>query len=179
MQVSRWFWLEQERQFLSGGYLAFSRYPMEKKRTVPIDATCFLWPETRKMQHFHTPRWWWRIWFICPDERLKLSFISNFCNLRFFFDQTLHHGHILFGSNGQRLAKTVTVLKCRSAKLKFLCCDVSQFCTSRNLWDPPHTNDFPGIRSKPAGLQRTGDSISLFHLYSYWQNLIWKCNYTK
>ena len=37
-----------------------------------------------------------------------------------FFDQTLHLGHGLVGTNGHRLATTVTVFKRRSAGLKFL-----------------------------------------------------------
>ena len=50
-QVSRRFYdfFFLNTQFLSGEYFAFSAYPM-KKRTVPIDATRFPWPETTKIR---------------------------------------------------------------------------------------------------------------------------------
>ena len=31
---------------------------------------------TQQVQHSHTPRWWWRIWFKLLNETLKLSLIS-------------------------------------------------------------------------------------------------------
>ena len=42
-------WLEQDRQFLLGGYFTFSGYPM-KKWIVPINAARIPWPETTKIQ---------------------------------------------------------------------------------------------------------------------------------
>ena len=49
-QISRHFFcLEQNMQFLSGGYSAFSRYPINKQ-TVPIDTACLPWSEIAKPQ---------------------------------------------------------------------------------------------------------------------------------
>ena len=42
--------LEQDSQFLSGGYFAFSGYSVKEKKEKSIastDAACFLWSETK------------------------------------------------------------------------------------------------------------------------------------
>ena len=67
--------------------------------TRPLLCSSVSWSGTERAQCFHIPKW---------------------CNSWVLFDQTLHLGHVLFCSNGHRLATTVTVVKRRSAELKFL-----------------------------------------------------------
>ena len=52
--------------------------------------------------------------------KAKKFLLSHFLYSWVFFDQTLHLGHILLGSNGHKLATTATVFKRRSDELKFL-----------------------------------------------------------